>query len=186
MSDPLDAVNAIAATYRNLASKNEAPPNNVRLWLERADEFDAVVEELTRLRSWAKPVPASYGDLSDLPIELISQLSGIKTDPLEDQIHAVVKAAGDEIELDRLLIELYRRFGDVHQRRFLNNKCYRMAQKGLIHLIRGRKGVYSIHPQADTALPTNDQEETLDTFENLNAPSPSEAFSADLEDEIPF
>lgn len=156
MPDPLDLVNAYVRRMRgwtaNAAAKGE--PDN---WTTNADAMEAVSDELKRLRAWAKPVPASYGDLSDLPPELMAQLSGVKTDVLEDQIYAVAKAAGDEIELDKLLIELFRRHGDVHQRRFLNNKCYRMAQKGLIHILRGRKGVYTIHPQAVAVIEDDDE-----------------------------
>jgi hypothetical protein len=79
-----------------------------------------------------------------LPPALITQLSGPKTDAFEEQILAIVRAAGGPVELNRLLVELYRRHGQVHARKALNNKTYRMAQKGLIHQIPGQRGVYTL------------------------------------------
>jgi hypothetical protein len=111
------------------------------------------------------------------------QLTGTKTDLLEDQIFMVVKAAGDQIDLDHLLIELYRRFGDVHQRRFMINKAYRLAQKGVIHVVPGRKGVYSVHPQE------RPEAEGSACIEDMAAPArggAKETFTADLDDEIPL
>jgi hypothetical protein len=182
MPDPLDAVNATALFYRELAIKPDTSPSNAKVWLERANELAAAAAELHRLRAWAKPIPAEYGDLSDLPPDLISQLSGIKTDELEDQVFAIVKAAGDQIELDRLLIELYRRFKTVHQRRFLMNKCYRMAQKGLIHLVAGKKGTYTAKPQSELDDPRDDD---VPPFE-LGEPRPPSAYSSSAEDDDEF
>ena len=91
-----------------------------------------------------------------------------------------MKAAGPEIELDRLLIELFRRFGAVHERRFINNKCYRMAQKGLIFPVPGRKGVYTLNrPEVPEENISDDGDEPI-----IEPAKPSDF--ADLDDEIPF
>ena len=178
MSDHTDSVKEIGRLFVKWARERQklGEERTAAAHQARADAIQALVDEVTELRRWKMPIPASYGDISDLPDELIAQLSGIKTDELEDQIYAVVKAAGEEIELDRLLIELFRRHGDVHERRFLNNKAYRMVQKGLIHQVTGRKGVYTVTaPAADTG-----------TFGGYVSAPPKESFSADLDDEIPF
>ncbi|HRD45892.1 MAG TPA: hypothetical protein PLF78_05350 [Caulobacter sp.] len=171
MADPLESVNEVARLFHKWANERDerGELRTASLHRDRAAAIEAVVAELKELRRWRRPVPAAYGDLSDLPDELLAQLSGVKTDELEDQIYAAVKAAGEEIELDRLLIELFRRHGDVHERRFLNNKCYRMVQKGLIHQVPGKKGVYTTASQPEPG-----------------APKASHSFSADLDDEIPF
>jgi hypothetical protein len=164
MSDPLDAIAASISIYKTWLAQPTHSDAAKHQWSKTISGLEAAAEELKRLRAWAKPVPARYGDLSDLPSDLIAQLSGVKTDELEDQIYATVKAAGDEIELDRLLIELFRRFGTVHERRFLNNKCYRMVTKGLIHQVRGRKGVYTVNvtrEDAPSATTTDEPEEAV-------------------------
>ena len=56
-------------------------------------------------------------------------------------------ATAGGIELNGLLIELYRRYGDVHERKALNNKAYRMVGKGLIRQVAGRRGVYALNPK---------------------------------------
>jgi hypothetical protein len=179
MADPLDSVNEYARLNEKWAEERRSEnPKTADVFQERAKALRAVADELAELRRWKMPVPASYGDISDLPTELIAQLSGVKTDELEDQIYAIVKAAGAEIELDRLLIELFRRHGEVHERRFLNNKAYRMVQKGLIHQVSGRKGVYTITPQDTMAAEVE--------FGEAEAPARSGRFRPELDDEIPF
>ncbi len=144
--DPLEAINEAIALHAGwlgearLKGNAEAP---IQRWTLRMEALQEASEELKRLRAWSKPAPISYGDLSDLPQELIAELSGGKADELEEQIYRLVKAAG-EIGLDALLIELYRRHGGAYARKFLNNKCYRMVQKGLIHQVPSRRGFYSV------------------------------------------
>ena len=148
--DPLDAINesiALHAGWLEEAREKQAAGAPIQKWAKRLKALEAAAEELKQLRAWAEPIPAKHGDLSDLPKELVVQLSGAKTDKVETQIYMIVKAAEDEIELDRILIELYRRHGVVHERKALNNKAYRMVQKGLIFQARGRKGVYRIQPK---------------------------------------
>lgn len=147
-----EVLQELLGTYERLlegADEKGKTPAQKESYQHRVRGLRAAIDELEARRAWARPIPARYGDLSDLPSALLAQLSGVKTDELEDQIYAVVKAAGESIELDNLLIALFRRHGDIHERRFLNNKCYRMVQKGLIFQVPGRKGVYSVHIQAD-------------------------------------
>src|SRR5690349_20672713 len=74
------------------------------------------------------PIPKSLGDLSDLPDELIRELSVKRTDELEDQILTVMRACdgGKVVDLNQILVGLYRKFKVVQNRRFLQNKLYRM------------------------------------------------------------
>lgn len=188
MTDSLDSVNAAARLYQKWIDDRPegASARAIERWVGMVDGLVAAANELVQRRAWARPVPAAYGDISDLPDELLAQLSGVKTDELEDRIYTVVKASEHSIELDRLLIELYRRFGEVHERRFLNNKCYRMAQKRIIHSVPGRKGVYSIHPQNAAELPVNEGDNSGGYESGPRTTGPKETFTADLDDEIPF
>ncbi len=184
MPDPLDAVNATIAMYAKWIEDAPAKGNGVltvNTWKSRKRGLEDAVSEIQRSRAALRPVPEGYGDLSDLPPELLSQLSGIKTDELEDQLFAIIKAGGDEIELDRILIEMYRRHGAVHPRRFLNNKLYRMAQKSLIFIVAGRKGFYTLDKGRGRAATPDDDDDAAKA-----RPRPRESFSDDLDDEIPF
>ena len=183
MANPEDSVNEVVRLFERWIREAKSQGNDLAAERHtlRLAGINSLLSEVKELRRWKTPVPASYGDLSDLPDELLAQLSGIKTDELEDQIYAVIKAAGEEIELDRILIELFRRHQTVHERRFLNNKLYRMVSKGLIYAVPGRKGVYTIAPQAA---------EEPDESGGFKPVKPVRATTAvnllDLDDEIPF
>ncbi|HWA91657.1 MAG TPA: hypothetical protein VG889_16580 [Rhizomicrobium sp.] len=83
-------------------------------------------------------------DLSDLPPELLSELSASHGDVLERQILSAIEALGGSADLDRLLIALYRRFSVVQKRRFLQNKLWRMVRKGLVQKTKSDRGVFRL------------------------------------------
>ena len=126
-----------------------------------------------------KPIPVFEGeDLSDLPSALLAELSVSKTDELEDQLATVINAAGGEADIDAILVYLFRKFKVVQTRRFLQNKLWRMVQKGLLHSVPGRKGVYS------TSKPDVLPEIFGDTPQLAGKRIPS---SSDVDDdEVPF
>lgn len=152
MPDHVDSVKALLRLYDkwlvNARAKNDE--GLIESYLERMAGMRGVVEELEEFRRVNKPIPASYGDLSDLPPELVKELSGVKVDDLEQQIFTIIKSGGRDVDLDAVLIELFRRFGVTQTRKFLQNKLWRMAQKELIFSVPGRKGVYSaIKPEEE-------------------------------------
>lgn len=144
MPDALDSVKALAAELRRLAQAQEIDdPSRSKRSQERAEAIEAVAHELEAARKRLRPVPNDFGDLSDLPEEVVAQLNLSKIDELEQQMRDIVAAAGgEEIGIDQIIIELYRRHKVVQERRFVMNKLYRMAQKGLINSVEGRKGLY--------------------------------------------
>lgn len=146
--DPLDAIIEAVALHRGwleeARSKGDAGAT-VRRWTRRMDALQAAAAELKQWRAVNQPLTPDAGDLADLPPALLKELSGPKVDPLEDQILTVVRASGEDgVELNRMLVELYRRFGAVQTRKALNNKAYRMVAKGLIAQIEGRRGTYRL------------------------------------------
>jgi hypothetical protein len=151
--DPLDAITEAVALHAGWLEEARQKGNadaTVRRWTRRMQALRLAAEELRSLRAVNAPVsgaPLEEADLAGLPPALIAQLSGRKTDALEDQIFAIVRAAGGAVELNRLLVELYRRHGQVHARKALNNKAYRMAQKGLIQPVSGQRGAYTLTPE---------------------------------------
>lgn len=169
MADHLGSVKSLAKTFRVWA-KSSADRNDhsaATRHTTNAALLEAVAEEFEQLRRATQPIPATYGDLSDLPPSLLKELSGIRSDDLETQLFTIIKS-GDEVELDAILIELWRRFKVEQTRKFLQNKLWRMAQKGSIWTVPGKKGVYTATPPAKTARPQPA------TFDN------------DLDDDVPF
>src|SRR5439155_24649428 len=85
-------------------------------------------------------------DLVGLPPELLKQLKITEGDKLEAAIVEVINDAGGTLILDKLLIGLYRKTKEVHQRTTLVNRLYRMSQKGLVFSVPKKKGVYTTNP----------------------------------------
>ena len=125
------------------------------------------------------PIPKSLGDLSDLPDELLRELSVTKTDELEDQILIVMRACGGAANLDQVLVGLYRKFKVVQTRRYLQNKLYRMWKKELVHSVPGQRASYSLEPQAAP-------EERPEGNSRHNDSPPSRTPRDELDDDIPF
>jgi len=107
-------------------------------------------EEQARYTRWLSLIgsfraPMNLTDVSDLPPELIRELN-LPTDKLESQIMALLRFMGEPVDLDQILIGLYRRFGVIQKRRFLQNKLWRMVSKNQIYKGKNRKGVYALEP----------------------------------------
>ena len=172
MPDALDAVKALATSYRRSARQSEADGHSDRAKIQAnyATNIEAVAHELEAARKRLRPVAPDLGDLSDLPEELMQQLNVTKVDELEQQLRDIVAAAeGREIGLDQILIELWRRHKVVGERRFVMNKLYRMAQKGTITSVEGKKGSYCLPKPFVGGWKQS-----------------SGGFSDDLDDDIPF
>lgn len=168
MTDPLESVKTLASNYRRGAKESEAENEHLKAQrqLKSADALTSVIEELEAARKRLRALPNTYGDLSDLPEEVLAELSLTKVDELEQQLRDIVASAnGGEVGLDAIIIELYRRHKVIQPRRFIMNKLYRMAQKELIYSVEGRKGVYYV-PRAGRPQPA--------------------AFDTDLDDDVPF
>ena len=186
MPDHLDSVKEylrLMEGWRASAVK-KGEPSQVAVYDKRIEFLSSTVSELEELRRIMKPIPASYGDLSDLPPELMKELSGVKVDDLEQQIYAVIKAGGGDVDLDAVLIELFRRFEVVQTRKFLQNKLWRMAQKELIFSVPGRKGVYSAIKPAEEIAPQSDNGNPF--AEYGAAAAPSSKWDDDLDSDVPF
>lgn len=168
MPDHLESVKALAKQFRawGEAAEKEDKGAAALLHRQRASAIEALIAEVEDARYRLRPISTEYGDISDLPPEVVAELNLTRVDELEQQLRDIV-AAGDgrEVGLDPIIIELWRRHKVTHARRFIMNKLYRMAQKGLIEAVEGRKGVYKIPKKV------------------VRGPSP---FDTDLDDDVPF
>lgn len=115
-----------------------------------ANRFREIIEYLEKTveKPTVDPVSGSglslsWGELQDLPEELVQELSITDSDKLDFSIVELVDRHGGVATLDRILVEIYRLTGEILKRPNLNSRLYRMGQKGLIHSVSGRKGVYS-------------------------------------------
>jgi hypothetical protein len=114
------------------------------------DRGDIAADARARYAHWlsligALRVPMNLDDVADLPPELVRELN-IPSDKLESEIIAVLGFAATPVDLDQILIGLYRRFGVVQKRRFLQNKLWRMVSKEQIYKGKNRKGLYALEP----------------------------------------
>jgi hypothetical protein len=113
-------------------------------------EADHTLDSLEKQSAATQPVQASalilrMDELQDLPEELLKELSeGAIPDKVDTAILGVIQERSGFATLDQLLVGLYRATGDVWKRPTLTSKLYRMAQKGSIFQVPGKKGLYSI------------------------------------------
>ena len=82
-------------------------------------------------------------EIDGLPPELLEELSITEADKADFAVIAVIDEAGGVLSLDKILIALYRKTGEVNKRANLNSRVYRLVNKGSLFNVPGRKGVYS-------------------------------------------
>jgi hypothetical protein len=112
--------------------------------LEEADKLlDAPHKTSPSAQRGPIQLSLSIEDVEGLPDELVKELSLSDADKLEFEIVNAIEEAGGVISLDRLLISVFKRTGEIHKRAYLTNRLARMAQKNVIYYVPGRKGVYS-------------------------------------------
>ena len=100
---------------------------------------------LNRSLSAQKRIQLTFEDLQGLPDELVKELNVTDTDKQEMVIEHIIAQSGGVLSLDKILVELYKRTGEIHKRNTLISRLYRMAQKKMIYNVSGKKGVYSTY-----------------------------------------
>lgn len=187
MADPIVPVKAHMTFVNRQIERSEAAGDTEQAdrWGTLKTALQGLVDEVVELRDQTRPVPSSYGDVSDLPPTLRKQLAGLRTDELEDQIFTIVKAAPDGADLDTILIELWRRFNVEQTRRFIQNKAYRMATlKEVLFSVKGKKGFYAASQEDADRLSS-----AVNDGDGNASPSVPDAFDdLDIDDgeDIPF
>jgi len=178
LDQSLAIVKKVLGLYEASLKSNPANPAYVAI----SAELRMVVQCLDEQRRLAIPIPKDLGDVSDLPEELLKELSIPATDELETQILTVMRACNGEANLDQVLVGLYRKFKVSQQRRFLQNKLYRMSKKGLVYQVPGQRAAYTLTPPPTPDFDFNfDGEHDKPTSENG-----ARTTGPDLDDEIPF
>ncbi len=171
MSEHSNTVKRIAERYRAVAEKSrDEDADRATDYEDTAKKLFAAAEELDRLTTLTTAIPKNLGDLSDLPAELVEELSLTRVDELEHQIVTVINACAGVANIDQILVGLFRKFSVTQKRRFLQNKLYRMMKSEVIFSVPGKKGLYSTEEQ--------EVEEERTTI--------VQDFAQDFDDEIPF
>ena len=58
----------------------------------------------------------------------------------------IITDRGGSASLDEILIDLYRKTGEVGQRTLVANKLYRLAKQGQVATTEGRRGIFTLPP----------------------------------------
>jgi len=130
---------------------------------ERANMFARLLQEMQSAENeeFARDAEPFYDEslfrltsdeIQDLPKELLEQLSLTEGDKLEFLIADMIKDLGGATSIDKLLIALYRRTGEVEKRTKLNARLYKMVNKRMVFAHPQRKGVYSLRPFPEFTL----------------------------------
>ena len=142
----IELVKSVEAVYRRSAHNTEINQARRDTHEQMANGLIELIAFLDDQGRHVAPLPSGFDDLADLPEELRAELSHPQADEIETQLHAVIVALDGTADLDQILVGLYRRFGVVQKRRFLQNKLYRMSGRGLVHSVPKRRGVYTTKP----------------------------------------
>lgn len=111
----------------------------------------------------ANPTTLSSKDIEGLPNELIAQLQISDADKFRWDVTSLIeRTPNKQISIEVLLIALYRLQGRIYERVELSNRMYRLARKGLIYPVQGRKGWYTTEPQDGESGHLDLPEETED------------------------
>lgn len=110
------------------------------------EENERLKKQLSqRQNAFKHNVTLTGQDIRDIPSELLSQLNISESDQKEFQLHDIIEEAGGVMSMDKLLVAYYRATGEVLERSKLNQRLYRMTQKGLLFSVPSRKGVYATY-----------------------------------------
>jgi hypothetical protein len=87
----------------------------------------------------------TYEEIQSAPDELLKELNISDAERQELLIEYLIAEAGGVLSLDRIIIGLYARTKEVPKRGTLTTRLFRMANKGMIYNVPGKKGVYSTY-----------------------------------------
>lgn len=153
----LPIVNHQISLQERLARKYEITPWRRDMHLQSAQQFKELADDLVVIQSRLNEVSENktkhenvfrrmsltLEDIEGLPDELMQELNISDSDKLEFTIVSIINSTGGISSLDKILVGLFKKTGDIHKRNILTSRLYRMAQKRLIFNVPNRKGFYS-------------------------------------------
>ena len=82
-------------------------------------------------------------DLSDLPAELLEELSEEASRDVGHQLIGIIDGRGGTATLDEILIDLYRKYKKVGKRANVAKRLLFLSRRGLCRLVPGANGYYT-------------------------------------------
>lgn len=112
-------------------------------------ELDTCAELAKKKTSAAVQLSLLPDEIDGLPEDLLKELSISDGDKTDFAIVAIINDAGGVQSMDRILIGLYKKTGEIFKRNAMTSKLYRMSQKGLVFSVPNKKGWYSTDELSD-------------------------------------
>jgi hypothetical protein len=100
---------------------------------------------LNRGDSPQKRILLTFEEIENAPDDLLKELNLAETDRQELLIEYLIASAGGVLSLDKIIMELYTRTKEVPKRAAVTARLFRMATRGMIYNVPGKKGVYSTY-----------------------------------------
>jgi hypothetical protein len=121
----------------------------------------------------------TFEEIENAPEELLKELNIGDTDRNELLIEYIIAELGGVLSLDRIMIELYKRTREIPKRGTTTSRLYRMASRGMIYNVPGRKGVYSTYeltePEAKKMFGQFDESADEAVANAASSPTPTTA-----------
>lgn len=93
-----------------------------------------------------KSMSLTLDDIEGLPEELLRELSISDSDRVDFLIVSLINEWGGILSLDKILVGIFKKTGEVHKRNVMTSRLYRMRQKGMIFNVPNKAGFYSTKP----------------------------------------
>lgn len=103
------------------------------------------ISYLNRGDSPQKKLLLTYEEIEGLPEELLKELNLTETDRHDLVVEHLIAQAGGILSLDKIMVQLWKKTGEVPKRNTITSRLYRMVAKGMIYNVPGKKGVYSTY-----------------------------------------
>jgi hypothetical protein len=100
---------------------------------------------LNRADTPQKRILLTFEEIENAPEELLKELNLTENDRQELLIEYMIAQAGGVLSLDKIIIELYARMKEVPKRTAVTQRLFRMANRGMIFNVPGKKGIYSTY-----------------------------------------
>lgn len=171
IEEAIKFVNQQLRFYSHQLTKNNL--RNPKTFKDLHEKFTDLLKLLTALNESPTTEISNYSDtktnfslspedIEGLPAELIEELNLSSSDEAEFEIVNIIKKNGGVLSLDQLLIALYKETGEIHKRKLLVSKLYRMTTKGLIFNVPNKRAVYSASPIESEDPPQDKPDATLE------------------------
>lgn len=155
----LSFVKEQVGVQQRLAKKYEDSPfrkgqhlNSAKSFSELADFLAEIqtngtqdVSYLNRSSSPQKRLLLTFEEIEGVPEELLKELNLTETDRQDLLTEYLIARAGGILSLDKIMLQLWKKTGEVPKRTTLTSRLYRMAAKGMIYNVPSKKGIYSTY-----------------------------------------